>query len=111
MTFYIKQHENFLWFLFDLFLTCNVLKITCSIPMEDFGLNFKVCILITIYLVFYLKSKTFAVTAQNVCTKGIYWIKPCESLSFLVHFILFTICIIFLLVKNMTFYQGWIQRF
>ena len=47
MTFYIKQHENLLCFLFDSFLTCNVLKITCSIPMVDFSLNFKVFILIT----------------------------------------------------------------
>ena len=40
MPFYIKQHENPLRFLFDSFLTCNVLKITRSIPMEDFILNF-----------------------------------------------------------------------
>ena len=32
ITFYIKQHENLLCILFDSFLTCNVLKITCSIP-------------------------------------------------------------------------------
>ena len=31
------------------------------------------------------------VTAQIFYTKVIYWIKPCESLSLLVHFILFTI--------------------
>ena len=36
---------------------------------------------------------------QILCPKGSYWIKLCESLSFLVHFILFTICITFLLVK------------
>ena len=58
MTFYIKQHENLLCFLFDSFLTCNVLKITCSIPIEDFSLNFKVFILITTCLVFCLKKKT-----------------------------------------------------
>ena len=33
MTFYIKQHENLLCLLFDSFSTCNVLKITCSIPI------------------------------------------------------------------------------
>ena len=48
MSFYINQHKNLLWFLLDSFLTCNVLKITCSIPMEDLSLNFKVSILITI---------------------------------------------------------------
>ena len=58
MTFYIKQYENLLCFLFDSFLTCNVLKITCSIPIEDFSLNFKVFILITTCLVFCLKKKT-----------------------------------------------------
>ena len=91
--------KNLLCFLFDLFLTCNVLKITCSIPMEDFSLNFKVFILITTCLVFFLKNKTFVVTMQKCCPKGSYWIKPCESLSFLVHFIFFAICITFLLVK------------
>ena len=55
MTFYIIQHKKLSWFSLDSFLTCNVLKITCSIPMEDFSLNFKVVILITIFLVFCLK--------------------------------------------------------
>ena len=59
MTFCIKQHENLLCFLFDSFLTCNVLKITCNIPMEDFSLNFKVFILITTCLFVFLKNKTF----------------------------------------------------
>ena len=86
-------------FLFDSPLTCNVLKITCSIPMEDFSLNFNVFILITTCLVLCLKNKTFVVTVQKLCPKGSYWIKPCESLSLLVHFILFAICITFLLVK------------
>ena len=99
MSFYIKQHENLLQFLFDSFLSCNVLKTTCSIPMEDFRLKFKVFILITTCLVFCIKNKTFVVTVQNFCPKDNYWIKPCESLSFLVHFILFSICITFLLVK------------
>ena len=99
MTFYIKQHENLLCFLFDSFLTCNVLKTTCSIPIEDFSLNFKVFILITTCLVFCLKNKTFVVTVQKFCLKGSYWIKPWESLSFLVHFILFAICITFLSAK------------
>ena len=85
-------------FLLDSFLACNVLKITCSIPME-FNLNFKIFVLITIYLVFCLKNKTFVVTAQKFYTKGSYWIKPCERMSFLVQFILFTICITSLLVK------------
>ena len=34
MTFYIKHDENLLHFIFDSFLTCNVLKITCSVPIE-----------------------------------------------------------------------------
>ena len=58
------------------FLTCNVLKITCSsIPMEYFNLNFKVFILITICLVFCLKSKTFVVTVQKICPKKLFWTK------------------------------------
>ena len=99
ITFYIKQHENFLCFLLDSFLTCNVLKITCSIPIEDFSLNFKVFILITTSLVFCLKNKTLVVTVQKFCPKGCYWTKPWESLSFLVHYIVFAICITFLSVK------------
>ena len=53
MTFYITDHEN-LCFLFDSFLAGNVLKITSSIDMEDFSLNFKVFILITTCLLFCL---------------------------------------------------------
>ena len=64
MTFYMRQHKNLLRFLFDSFLTCNVLKITCSIPMEDFSLNFKVFILITTCLVFCLKNR-------NICSYGV----------------------------------------
>ena len=88
-------------FLFDSFLTCNVLKITCSIPIEDFSLNFKVFILITTCLVFCLKNKTFVVTVHKFCPKGSYCIKPWESLSFLVHFIIFAICITLLAVKRL----------
>ena len=87
-------------FLFDSFLTYNILKIPSSIPMEDFSLNFKLFILITTtWLVFCLRNKRFLVTVQKFCPKSSYWIKPCETLSFLVHFILFAICITFLLVK------------
>ena len=99
MTFYIKQHENLSCIFFDSFLTCNVLKITCSIPIEDFSLNFKVFILITTCLVFCLKNKTFVAMEQKFCPNRSYWIKPWESLSFLVHLILFAICITFLSVK------------
>ena len=99
MTFYIKHHENLLHFIFDWFLTCNVLKITGSVPMEDFSLNFKVFILIITCLVFSLRNERFVVTVQKFGPKGSYWIKPSETISFLVHFILFVICITFLLVK------------
>ena len=88
-------------FLFDSFLSCNVFKITCSIPIEDISLNLKVFILITTCIVFCLKSKAFVVTVQEFCPKGSYWIKTWESLSFLVHFILFAICITFLSVKKL----------
>ena len=53
MTFCITDHEN-LCILFDSFLAGNVLKITSSIDMEDFSLNFKVFILITTCLLFCL---------------------------------------------------------
>ena len=99
MTFYIKHHENLLRFIFDSFLKCNVLKFTSSIPMEDFRLNFKVFIIIITCLVFYLQNERFVVTVQKFGHKESYWIKPSETLSFLVHFILFVICITFLLVK------------
>ena len=62
MTFYIKHHENLLHFIFDSFLTRNILKITSSVPMEDFSLNFKVFILIITCLVFSLRNERFAVT-------------------------------------------------
>ena len=88
MTFYIKLHENLLRFVFDLFLTCNVLKITSSVPMEDFSLNFNVFVVIMVCLVFCFRNTRFVVTMQIFCPKESYWIKPSETLSFLVHFIL-----------------------
>ena len=72
MTFYIKHHENLLHFIFDSFLTCNVLKITSSVPMEDFSLNFKVFILIITYLVFSLQNERFVVTVLKFDPKGGY---------------------------------------
>ena len=99
MPFYIKHHENLLRFIFDSFLTCNVLKFTSSVTMEDFSLNFKVFILIITCLVFCLRNERFVVTVQKFGPKGSYWIKLSETIRFLVHFILSVICITFLLVK------------
>ena len=48
MPFYIKHHENLLRFIFDSFLTCNVLKFTSSVTMEDFSLNFKFLFLLSL---------------------------------------------------------------
>ena len=86
-----------LWFLPDSLLI-YVSKITCRIPKE-FSLNFIVFILITICLVFCLKNKTFVVMTQKFYIKERYWVKPCESLSFLNHLTIFTICRTSLLVK------------
>ena len=72
MTFYIRHHENFLHFIFDSFLRRNVLKITSSVPMEDFSLNFKVFILIITCLVFSLRNERFEITVQKFRPKGIY---------------------------------------
>ena len=55
MTFYIKHHENLLHFIFDSFLTRNVLKITSSIPMEGFSLNFKAFYYYNLFSLFSLK--------------------------------------------------------
>ena len=57
MTFFIERHENLLWFLSDSFLTYNVLKITCSIPMQDFSLSFKVLFLLQFAYPFVLKIR------------------------------------------------------
>ena len=47
MNFYIKQFKNLLWYLFEFlfFLTCYVLKTTCSIPMKGFSQIFEVLFL------------------------------------------------------------------
>ena len=67
--------------------------------MEDLSLNFKAFIIIITCLVFSLRNETFVVTVQKFGPKESYWIKPSETISFLVHFILSVICITFLLVK------------
>ena len=71
--------------------------------MEDFSLNFKVFILIITQSIFSLRNQRFVVTVQKFRPKESYWIKPSETLSFLVHFVLFVICITFLLVKILLF--------
>ena len=97
---YFLYQATWLWCLFDSFLICNVFPEStfCSIPMKDFSLNFKVFILIIIFLVFCLKNKTFFVTVRKFCPKRILD-QTSWKFKFLSSFILFIICITYLLVK------------
>ena len=42
LSFYLKQHKHLLKPFFDCFLTCIIIKVTCNININNFGLNLKV---------------------------------------------------------------------
>ena len=50
LNFYFKQHKHHLKPSFDFFLTCSILKVTCNININNFGLHLKVLTLLTVYI-------------------------------------------------------------
>ena len=96
----VKQLKNISWFLLDSFQTNNVSKITCSISLEDFWLNFKFLFLLHITQSFVLKIRYLQLRRKKFVLRGAIGSNlPCYALSFLVHFILVTIFKAFLLLK------------
>ena len=99
LSFYIKQHKNLFKPSFDCFLTCSIIKLTCNININNFGLHLKVFTLLTVYILSCLTNKLFVDVAYKNLISGKYLNKSYMSLSVLVHFLLFNIYVTYLLVR------------
>ena len=86
LSFYFKQHKHLLKPFFDCFLTFSIIKVTCNININNFGLNLKV-------------FKLFVDLPYKQLISGKYLNNSYKSLSVLVHFLLFTIYLMYLLVR------------
>ena len=98
LSFYFKQHKHLFRPLFYCFLTC-IIKVTCKININNFGLHLKVFKLLTVYIILCLTNKLFVDVAYKHLISGKYLNKSYKSLSGLVHFLLFTIYLMYLLVR------------
>ena len=96
LSFSFKQHKHLLKLSFDCFLTCSIIKVTCNININNFGLRLKVLTLLTVYIFLCLTNKLFVDVTYKHLISGKYLNKSCKSLSVLVHFLLFTIYLTYL---------------
>ena len=99
MSFYFKWHKHLFKPSFDCFLTCSIIKVTCNININNFGLHLKVFTLLTVYILLCLTNKLFVDVAYKYLISGKYLNKSYKSLSVLVHILLFTIYLTYLLVR------------
>ena len=99
LSFYFKQHKLLFKPSFDCFLTCSIIKVTCNININNFGLHLKVFTLLTVYILLCLTNKLFVDVAYKYLISGKYLNKSYKSLSVLVHILLFTIYLTYLLVR------------
>ena len=59
LSFNFKQHKHPLKPSLDCFLTCSIIKATCNIIINYFGLHLKVFTLLTVYILLCLTNKIF----------------------------------------------------
>ena len=91
LSFYFKQHKHLFKPSFDCFLTCSIIKVTCNIDINNFGLHLKVFTLLTVYILLCLTNKLFVDVTYKYLICGKYVNKSYMSLSVLLHFLLFNI--------------------
>ena len=101
LNFYFKQHNHLLKPSSDCFLTCSILKVTCNININNFGLHLRVFTLLTVYILLYLTNKLFVDVVYKHLISGKYLNKSYKSLSVLVHFLVFTIYLTYLSVRRL----------
>ena len=99
LSFYFKQHKHLFKPSFDCFLTCSIIKVTCNIDINNFGLHLKVFTLLTVYILLCLTNKLFVDVAYKYLISSKYLNKSSMSLSVLKHFLLFNIYLTYLLVR------------
>ena len=93
---YFKQHKHLLKPSFDWFLTCNIIKVTCNININNFGLHLKVIMLLIVHIFLCLTNYFFIDLACQHLISGKHLNKSCKSLTVLVHFLLFTVYLTYL---------------
>ena len=69
LSFYFKQHKHLFKPLSDCFLTC-IIKVTCNININHFGLHLKVFTLLTVYIILCLTNKIFVDVAYKYLISG-----------------------------------------
>ena len=86
---FFKQHKHIFKSSLDCFLTCSIIKVTCNININNFGLHLIVFTLLSVYILLCLTNKLLADVAYKypICSK--YLNKSYITLSVLVHFLLF----------------------
>ena len=80
---------------FESFVTCNIIKIAWAANVNNFSVTLRYFILIATYVAVCLKNKTFLYTTQKHFSFFSYWKKCDESVSLLVHFVFFTVFLIY----------------
>ena len=80
---------------FESFVTCKIIKIAWVANVNNFSVTLRYFILITTYVAMCLKNKTFLYTTQKHFSFFSHWKKCDESVSLLVHFVFFTVFLIY----------------
>ena len=99
LSLYLKQHKHLFRPSFDCFLTCSIIKVTCNININNFVLHLKVFTLLIVFILLCLTNKLFVDVAYKCLISGKCLNQFCMSLSVLVHFLLFTVYLMYLLVR------------
>ena len=93
---YFKQHKHVLKPSFHCFLTCNIIKVTCNININNFGLHLKVITLLIVHIFLCITNYFFIDVVCKHLISGKDLNKSCKSLTVLVHFLLFTVYLTYL---------------
>ena len=80
-------------------MTCSIIKVTYNININNFALHLKFFTLLTVYILLCITNKPFVDGAYKYLISGKYLNKFDKTLSVLVHFLLFTIYLTYLLVR------------
>ena len=99
MSFNFKWHKHLFKPSFDCFLTCSIIKVTWNININYFGLHLNVFTVLTFYILLRLTNKLFVHVAYKYLISGKYLNNSYKSLRVLVHILLFTIYLTYLLVR------------
>ena len=103
LTVYINQHEFCSMSFFEYFVTCNVIKIAWVANMNNFSVTLRYFTLTATCVAMCLKNKTFLYMTHRHFSSFNYWKKCGESVSLLVHFVFFTVFLIYFLMTKLVY--------